>query len=72
MKKCHDCQYYDTEDREDKTYGDCRVKSPLIHTSTELGLKTHEGVWPRVSAYDWCGEFKPDERNNLKEAMQAD
>lgn len=56
-QNCADCRYFDAVDTRD---GYCRRNAPRSHlvaadSGDELRVR---GVWPIVSAEDWCGQWE--------------
>jgi hypothetical protein len=49
--RCNTCQFYDPFGNPDR--GQCRGSLPVI------GFSATDGVWPTVSASDWCGHHRP-------------
>ena len=54
---CGNCQFYDTHSKtvakhKEKNSGLCRFNPPEPRVEAD-----HHGVWPVVSAKDWCGHF---------------
>ena len=58
--QCQSCRYYDTHrgnaaQSQGGQEGLCRFNPPV----TQPGPQEH-GLWPVVSANDWCGHFSPE------------
>lgn len=50
---CHNCQFFAV------IHDECRRNPPRIVLSRNPADEPydHDGVWPGVSALDWCGEY---------------
>lgn len=63
MEECRTCKYFLR--RMDNLVGACKRHAP----QSELLITTHknysefepEGVWPKVRAEDWCGDYERKE-----------
>lgn len=54
--KCWDCKFYQ--------YPECRRRAPaVIERRTMFGTE-QETVFPRMSGFDWCGDFERKEDSN--------
>jgi len=50
---CSDCAFFDADNSDRRV---CR-RFPPVATRSSAGFA--DTVWPAVSPYDWCGEYKP-------------
>jgi len=55
--KCNGCRYWYKQEETD-IRGYCRRHAPKPATQSPLAESTNlDGVWPRTSGEDWCGEW---------------
>lgn len=52
---CETCKYYDSQ------LQTCRIKPPKVNGAGN-------GYWPKVNPDDWCGEYRPNQDQQLKMA----
>ena len=57
---CARCDFFKLDEQSDM--GECRKSSPVIYFESmndDRGyMPSHEGYWPRVDDFEWCGSFK--------------
>ena len=71
--QCWHCRYYmpdedfyptwEQDQRSGCGQGTCRRHCPIAHKPDEDERVVHYGYWPVVLSGDWCGEFRPRQRD---------
>ena len=51
--RCRECRYFVSTDS-DRRFGECHRETPQPDLRPAAN---HQGFWPQVSAYNWCGRY---------------
>lgn len=59
--RCSNCAYSDDgespSDPADGRWWLCRRRAPIVYAAADDGFAGGNGIFPRVSPDDWCGEW---------------
>lgn len=83
VPSCGNCAYSDDghspADKADGEWLLCRRRPPLVFSAADDGYDGGEGIFPRVDAIEWCGEWvqccvntgEPRQRNFLDAYLET-